>query len=198
MLDLRFKGARAYLHGTDMLNAALRELVPAGAPQRVENLVFVINRLTGRNLDLVRDEAQPPGLAPVASLRFESGGARQRAILVERPEPPRGRYAYDEDSLRARCRIDPAARAIALEAGSPFTPIETIVAMTKALHLALFPGKTHWLFGRLEAPCWPPPRFGEGATVALAQSVGTRLTKSRVSLGQETLAWVYFALKEAA
>ena len=198
MLDLRFKGARSYVHGTDMLNAAIRELTSGGAPQPVEKLVFVINRMTARNLDLVVDEAQPPGLSPVASVRFERDGARRHAILVERPEPPRGRYAYDEDLLRACCRVDLAGRAIVLGGESPFTPIETIVAMTKALHLALFPGTAGWLFSRLEAPYWPPARFDVGVTVALAQSVGTRLTKSQVSLGRETLARVYFSLGEPA
>lgn len=184
-------------HGTDMVNAAMRELAHAGAAGEVANLVFAINRITGRDLDLVLGEGEP-AQPPVATLRFESGGARQHAILVERTEEPRGRYAYDEDSLRARCRIDAGARSIVLEARSPFTPVETIVAMTKALHLALFSDKAAaWLFGRLEAPRWPPARFQEGVTITLGHALGTRLTKSRVSLGEETLAWIYFALKEA-
>lgn len=180
-----------------MLNAAMRELMQAGAAREVANLVFVINRMTGRDLDLILDEEQPPDGSPVASVRFETGGARQRAALVERAEEPRGRYPYDEDSLRACCRIDIAKRSIVLEGSPSFTPVETMVAMTKALHLALFADRAaQWLFGRLEAPRWPPASFHEGVTITLAQAVGTRLTKSRVSLGRETLAWIYFALKE--
>lgn len=180
-----------------MVNAAMRELMRASATGEVENLVFVMNRMTGRNLDLVLDEKSPAGVAPVASVRFEAQGARRHALLVERAEEPRGRHPYDEDALRARCRIGLPSRSIVLEGQSPFTPAETMVAMTKALHLALFPDPAaKWLFGRLEAPRWPPASFQEGVTVTLANAVGTRLTKSRVSLGDATLAWIFFALKE--
>jgi len=180
-----------------MVNAAMRELMQAGAAREVANLVFVINRMTCRNLDLVLDEDRPPDAPSVASVRFETQGAKRRAVLVERAEEPRGRYPYDEEALRACCRIDVSRRTIVLEADSAFTPAETMVAMTKALHLALFSDRSaKWLFGRLEAPRWPPASFHEGVTITLAQAVGTRLTKSRVSLGQETLAWIYFALKE--
>ena len=179
-----------------MVNAAMSELLQAGSVRQVNNLVFVINSMTDRTLDLILDDYKPADGSPVASVTFGNAGAKQRAVLVERAEKPRGRYPYDEDRLHALCRTDVAKRAIVLEGDSTFTPVETMVSMTKALHLAVFPDKaSQWLFGRLEAPRWPPAPCGEGLTIALAHAVGTRLTKSRASVGEETLAWVYFALK---
>jgi hypothetical protein len=179
-----------------MVNAAMRELMQARGTTEITNLVFVINRMTDRSLDLVLDEGESAGSPAVASVTFGSGSARQRAALAERAEQPAGRYPYPEDALQALCRVDAARRTIFLSATSPFTPIETMVAMTKVLHLAVFPEKgQQWLFVRLEAPRWPPASFGEGLAITLAQTVGTRLTKNRVSLGNDILAFVYFALK---
>ncbi len=196
-LDLHFKGGRDYIHGTDMVNSVMRELMQIRAVSDISNLVFIINRMTARNLDLVVHEEEPTEGLPVASLTFETRGAKQRAVLVERVEEPRGRDEYDEDALCTHCRIDVNNRIIVMERNSTFSPIETMVAMTKALHLAVFPGNSgQWLFGRLEAPSWPPGCLSEGFTISLGQTLGTRLTKSRASLGAETLAWIYFAMKE--
>jgi hypothetical protein len=195
-IDFRLKGERAYVQGPDMVEAAMREVMTAGG--HVSNLVFVMNRLTGKNLDVIVDEDEPAGAAPVARFSFEAGGAARRGILVERPERPAGRRAYDEDGLRRQCRTDPAARAVVLDGASPFTPVETLVAMTKALHLAVYPQKGQWLFARLEAPRWPLGGIGPGLEVRLGPGVGTRLTKSSARLGGELLAWIYFSLKERA
>jgi hypothetical protein len=179
-----------------MVEAAMRALTEIRAIGEVSDLVFAITRMTGRNLDLIVDEAEPGGSA-VASLSFESQRVRQRAILVERPDEAAARHPYDEDSLRAGCRIDVPRRTIRLEGISILTPLETMVAMTKALHLALFAGKAgQWVFCRLEAPRWPLASATDGLAISLAQTVGTRLTKSRVGLRDELLAWLYFALRE--
>jgi hypothetical protein len=181
-----------------MVEAAMQELLAAEAAVQVSNLIFVMNRVTGCNLDMIVDEKEPAGAAPVARFSFETRGASRRGILVERADRPAGRRAYDEDDLRRQCRTDPAARSVVLGGASPFTPVETLVAMTKALHLAVYPQKGQWLFARLEAPRWPVGGVGPGLEVRLGPGVGTRLTKSAARLGGELLAWIYFSLKERA
>ncbi|MGH8691142.1 MAG: hypothetical protein ACREUS_08950 [Burkholderiales bacterium] len=198
-IEFRFKGERTYIQGPDMVDAAMREVMAAQMTARVSNLVFVMNRMTARNLDLILDDEAPPEATPVARLSFEARGVTRRGILVERADGPAERLGYDERELRARCRIDAGTRAIVLQGSSPFSAVETLVAMTKALHLALYPDNPgQWLFGQLEAPCWPLVAVGEGVEIRLVQAVGTRLTKSAARLRGETFAWIYFSLKERA
>jgi hypothetical protein len=199
VIDFRLKGSRAYVQGPDMVEAAMREVMAGEAAGQVSNLDFVMNRMTGRNLDLIVDEVEPAGAAAVARFSFEAGGAARRGILVERSDKPAGSHAYDEDELRRQCQVDAAGRRIVLQGASPFTPVETLVAMTKALHLAVYPQKAgQWLFARLEAPRWPLGDLGEGLEVRLGHGVGTRLTKSSARLGGEPLAWIFFSFKERA
>lgn len=181
-----------------MVEAAMQEVLATEAAEQVSNLVFVMNRVTGRNLDLIVGEDEPAGAAPVARFSFETRGAPRRGVLVERADSPSGSRAYDEHELRRHCRMDLGARSIVLQAASPFTPVETLVAMTKALHLAVYPQKGQWLFARLEAPRWPLGGVGPGLEVRLGPGVGTRLTKSGARAGGELLAWIYFSLKERA
>lgn len=177
----------------------MQEVLAAEAAAQVSNLIFVMNRVTGCNLDVLVDEDEPTGAVPVARFSFETRGASRRGVLVERADRPVGRRAYDENELRRRCRTDLAARTVALLGASTFTPVETVVAMTKALHLALYPQKPgQWLFARLEAPRWPLGGVGEGLEIRLGPGVGTRLTKSSASLRGEVIAWIYFSLKERA
>ena len=195
-LDFAFKGERSYVQGPDIVDTALRAVLEIRGVGEVTNLVFAINRMTARSLDLVIDE-QEPGDTAVASLGFESRRVKQRAVLVERPEQASARRPYNEDALRAACQIEVPARTIRLETPSLLTPLEAMVAMTKALHIALFPGKPgQWVFCRLEAPRWPLAVGDRHLAITLAHALGTRLTKSRASLGGELLAWIYFAHKE--
>jgi hypothetical protein len=177
----------------------MREVLAADPGAPLSNLVFVMNRMTARNLDLILDEAQARDAVPVARFSFEGRGMARRGVLVERADAPAERRAYDEHELRAGWRIDAGERTIVLQGSSPFGTVETLVAMTKALHMALYPGVAgQWLFGRLEAPRWPLPAVAHGLEIGLVQAVGTRLTKNAARLRGETLAWIYFSLKERA
>jgi hypothetical protein len=198
-IELLFKGERSYIQGPDMVNAALREVMAMEVIEELSNLVFVMNRMTARNLDLILDEDGPVDATRVAYFRFEALGMNRRGALVERADAPADRRPYDERALRARCHLNRSSRTIGLRGSSPFSTVETLVAMTKALHLELYAGNPgQWLFGRLEAPRWPLPGVEDGLEIRLAQSVGTRLTKSAARLGGETFAWIFFSLKERA
>lgn len=198
-LEFALKGERAYVQGPDMVEAAMREALGAAPPASAANLVFVMHRLTGQNLEMIVDEEAPAGAAPVAHFRFEADAAPRRGVLVERADRPAGRRPYDEAPLRERCRVDADAKVIALQGVSPLMPLETLVAMTKALHQAVYPPRPgQWLFVRLDAPRWPL-EAAEGAEVRLESGVGTRLTKSSAHRGGGALtAWIYFSFREPA
>jgi hypothetical protein len=198
-LDICFKGKRTYIQGGDMLNAAATAVIRHTGTAEIHHLNFMINRMTSHNLsvELVAGESRAAAdQPPVATLSFEAAGSLWQATLVEEPDEPACRHPYDEDSIIAKCRIDQNGRVISLEGETIFTPIEVIVAMTKALHHALYPeapGK--WVFCRWESEHWPAAAASRGLSVILSKTLGSRLTKSAVICGEERVGWVYFSAK---
>ncbi len=198
-LEICFKGKRTYIQGGDMLNAAATAVIRHTGTAEIHHLNFMINRMTSHNLSVELEQggtraavAQPP----VATLSFEAAGALWQGTLVEESGEPGCRHPYDEDSIIAKCRIDQGARAISLEGDTVFSPIEVIVAMTKALHHALYPeapGK--WVFCRWESERWPLAAPTHGLSVILSKTLGLRLTKSAVVYGDNRVGWVYFSAK---
>ena len=198
-LSICFKGARDYIHGTDMLNAAAQCVLRHLGIAQIEQVNFMINRMTAHKMSikLVKEGgAEAAATTPVATLTFEADGASWLARLEEEEGQPDCRYPYDEESIVACCRVDADAGSIRHEGRSAHTPIEVIVAMTKALHLARFPDSPgKWVFCRWEGEHWPLPMLEGAATVTLTKSLGSRLTKSTVMLGNGVIGSIYFSAK---
>jgi hypothetical protein len=198
-LDICFKGNRMYVHGTDMLRVVSAAVIRQTTAAEIRQLNFMINRMTSRNLSVELEQGETPPvtvLPPLATLSFEVAGVRWHGALVEESGEPACRYPYDEDSIIALCRIDQPGRSISLEGETVFTPIEVIVAMTKALHQALYPqapGK--WVFCRWESEHWPVAASTRGLSVTLSKTLGFRLTKSAVICGEERIGWIYFSAR---
>lgn len=198
-LDICFKGKRTYIQGGDMLNAATRAVMRQAGATEIRHLNFMINRMTSHNLSAELEQGEPHAAAaqpPVATLSFEANDQSWHGTLVEEPGEPACRYPYDEESIIALCRIDHSERSISLEGETGFTPIEVVVAMTKALHQALYPdapGK--WVFCRWESEHWPITIPASGFSVMLSKTLGSRLTKSAVDVGGERIGWMYFSAR---
>lgn len=198
-LQLCFKGKRTYIQGGDMLNATAAAAAKACDATTLQQLDFMINRMTPHRLALLleRGDVLPASPEPpVATLSFLAGGDPWRGVLVEQAGEPDCRYPYDEDAIIGLCRLEPETRSITLTREAGHTPIEVIVAMTKALHLALFPdapGK--WVFCRWESERWPLDLPPQGYSVVLNKTLGSRLTRSAVMVGDRRVGWIYFSAK---
>lgn len=197
-LDLSFKGSRQYIHGTDMLHKSSEQLT-AFFNQVMKDVDFAVHRMTDSSLQLVlHPAAEVPALAEhdVAGLKFVVAERSWEARLVEKQERPDSRNPYDEESISRNCHIDQTARRITLHEQTSHTAIEIIVAMTKALHLTLFPeAEGSWVFCRWTGRQWPCAENLSGVSVNLIQALGTRLTRSEVRLADEILGNIYFSAK---
>lgn len=198
-LDFQFKGNRNYVHGTDMLNT-ITDVLSQRLPMPMKNMDIQIHRMTSSNLtlDLTQDRtAIAPTPENVATLSLTAGDVLWYGRLRERDARPVGRYPYDEDSLAAVCEFaasDTGRPSIVLRSPAPFTPIETFVAMTKALHLRALPDASgKWVFCRWVSARWPLALPAEDITVTLTQALGVRLTQSKISVGGELAGTVYFS-----
>jgi hypothetical protein len=196
-LVFNFKGTRTYIQGPDMVNSVLETASGPGSEGAVRDLKFSINRMISSNADLEYGENLPDdGQLPAASISWSSGSKQIRGRLLQTADVPTCRQNYDESLVQSACRTDRASKTIVIGADSPFTPIETYVSMTKALHQQVMPDAAgKWVFCRLESPTWPPQGPMAGTCVSLVQAVGTRLTKNRVEKHGKLVCWIYFSSK---
>jgi len=69
--------------------------------------------------------------------------------------------------------------------------------MTKALHLALLekPEKTQWVFCRWHCTHWPLAQNLNGISIILKQALGSRLTRSWVTLHGNQIGQIDFSAK---
>jgi hypothetical protein len=195
-----FKGARQYIHGTDMLNqctTVLREKLVGG----LEQIDFVIHRMTDRNLclSLYPAESAPEfDVQEVAGLKFSVAGKYWDARLTDADDSPDCRYPYDEDVVVHLSSLDAVGRQIVLQQETPYSEIETLVAMTKALHQKVFPDLSgSWVFCRWSSPRWPLDNSLNGVRIQLIHALGTRLTRSEVSLDGKMLGHIYFSARSS-
>jgi hypothetical protein len=112
-------------------------------------------------------------------------GLRESTSRIAREE----RRPYDVGQVLDRCRLE--GRQIMLEGNSPFTFIETIIPMNKALLTTLLPdapGK--WFFTRLDLHRNEKRRDGLG--LRFLHNLDFKLVKSEITGRGEALGYLYF------
>jgi len=154
-LNLKFKGDRTYIHGSDIFNDVDRVAGKNNDGCYLSHLAF--RRFARRDCELLWVKPSP-GKPLVAQGSVRHSDTDRPFWVVELHEPAAGRYEFDEAGL-----VAPAIRdreEIVLENRSIYTPIEEIIALTKRLNCELTPdvdGK--WLFGQLNLSCALPSDY---------------------------------------
>ncbi len=200
-LHLAFKGNRDYVHGTTMFDEAARCLSDVGHTQ-LTDVEFLIHKMANTHLRLHvgPQQAGAPTADDIAVMRFVAQGQPMQARLKSDAGVPELRVPYDESQITHRCEVDAAARCIRLARDVPgFSQIEVLVSMCKALHLAVLdkPQGTNWVFCRWESPEWPLRAGLHGVSMALKQTLGTRLTRTEVESNGHPIGQIYFSAKTA-
>jgi len=187
-LDLSFKGAREYLHGTDMVDA-LSTLAPG-----LTDISLRILKVAEKPLAacLVSDKESTPARA-VAILRAGCDGEKVTITLVESNGAlPPGRYEYNEDEVVGRASIDPEGRIAEMSWNHQYSPIEQIVTLHRALLMRCFAvPEVQWYFSRLDVPSFPSA-FGK-MSLSVTQALGTSLVRSSISVDGEPFGNIYFS-----
>ncbi len=199
LLPLRFKGARTYVQGPDIL-AALCDALASGGFGPLEKLDLVCHRLVATQLRgrfLAEDEAAPEGLH--ATLRFTAGGATHTVALEETDEPIAAREPYEEDALVAASAFDLDAKTAGVAPPLGFENAEIVTALNKALLTRAFPeARGKWLFTRLQLARSLRERTFARLEVRFLGHSNFRITRSALVGDGEPLGHLYFSLLPAA
>ena len=116
-----------------------------------------------------------------------------KGYIVEENRIIKCRRPYNEEDLYKLLYFD--RNKIKLSQGSPFSFIETIVAMTKNLHYTNFPTRGKWLFTRLDLVQIPYKEINNGLCIELIQNLNNSLTKSEITCDNALIGSIYFSLE---
>lgn len=192
-VTFKFKGARNYIHGTDMFNAVISGATGA----TIENIRFTIHDFVHTpvcqlySADNKEDLSHVQGIC--ARFQYDENGITHCFALAESDGDANSgeRYEYDEDRIVSLCALE--QDKIVLKEHSPFTFIETAVAMNKHMHQQLFPdapGK--WIFTKIDLNTAIDAR--DNLALQLKHNMNYRLTKSDILLNNNKVGDIYFSL----
>lgn len=190
-LNLKYKGERDYLHGTDIFNETLSKL--SAQNLQAKDIDFAFHRLASHQLKAT--SSLQDGAEPAAVCGFTADGVRQRLYLVETDQPVTGRNPYPEDEIVRTMNVDLLARRATLYGESTYSDIELWVAMTKALHYKVFAqlqGK--WLFVRARFAQYALISPGTERTLIISSSFNDKLTRSDALLDGVKVGEIYFSI----
>lgn len=189
-----FKGSRKYIHGTDMFNA-LTKMYPTAD---ISNLRFSVHDYVLVPECRIYYADSQEELNSLIGIRvrcqFDVGGVTQWLALAHNDVPcvsAGGRYEYDEDRVISLCSLD--NDGITLSNNSPFSFIETVVAMNKYMHQQMFRAADGlWLFTRIDLHVGCSAR--ENLALRFRHNMNFRLTKSDIMLDGQKVGDMYFSL----
>ena len=194
-VELRFKGDRTYLHGTDVYASAV-DCLQQRWPGIEGRCRFSFHRVTSHPVLALLDSFQNGRSKPencVADMHLTGGKNEASIWFVEREGAIAGRYAYDEDAVVKDCIV--SGSCISRAGSSHYSTIETIVAMTKRLHnVVALPAQGKWLFTRLDLKRLLRARDAEELSVTLAGEPKASLTRSNIAVHGEQLGSIFFSI----
>lgn len=192
-IEFPFKGTRNYIQGPDIFNA----MISARANTVINNIRFTVHDFVRSHLCQLHLTESKDALNNLQNIRarcqYDENGITHWLALTKADgdAASAGRYEYNEEPLIALCHLE--KEIITLSQQSPFTFIETIVAMNKHMHQQLFPevaGK--WIFTRIDLNAFCDER--ENLALHFKHNMNYRLTKSDILVNGNKAGDLYFSL----
>lgn len=185
-LDLRYKGERKYLHGTDLFSALVKETGSNG-PVSLRLYRPMQHPLCFR---VLLDNVPPQEY--VAAFVWHEDENQHTGIVSEIPdEKVEGRYDYDEGDVIQMAQFD--GLEVSLGSETKYSFVEKVVALQKALLNAIRGEKIDWWFSRLDLQT--VPRSDASLRLTLTTKPGGRLVRSRIDADGQEVGSIFFSEK---
>lgn len=194
----RYRGARRYLHSTDLYGHLLEGLGECGAGVPTGAIRLVMRAITRHEVDIhYWHPNDPPGMPvsrPPMEFAIEANTGTINGYMTESERPVTTCAEYDEVAIRRLAVID--GDCVRMAGTPPNTAIEIVTSIAVALHNALLPppAESKWLLGRIDLLRPLDDADRGGIEVCLAQRLGSRLTRSTVSVAGRPLGQLQFLL----
>jgi len=189
VLQVPFKGARNYLHSTDIFDALWRHSVNPS--------LITFKRLIHSPQIIVQSEALPG--VQVAAVVDTGGADLKHRLYVYADEKASSRTTRPDRSDQvvadvAVIDVNARAASLVIEREHDFSTVEAAVSLTKALHHSVLPNVEKWLVGSMK---YHKPSYAERQAMTMRarikQVMGAgRLTETEIFADGNHLFTIYF------
>ncbi len=189
-LSFCFKGAREYIHGTDIYN----QLINLYKSEIKKDVDLSFHGIARKNISLYDDK--PANLQDIKFVfKYTSqDGTKRKKYGVENGIIVNCRYEYDEDKITSICDFKKSAQEVYLSKNSPFSFIENIVALNKYLLESLYPRQTgKWYFTRLQLVKSIDSDIVP-IRLKLVSNFNFKLTKTKIESKDKVIGYIYFSM----
>lgn len=194
-ISFRLKGNRTYVQGPDIFDKTLdgvRDFFKE-YPSQVKG---EFHRLLMHNavLRIYRDTEEIDYEKINAHFSIQIKNSSYPVAIIESQSPITSSYEYDEHKVLDHLVIEHGAARMVAKAA--YTYIEQIVAMTKKLHLTLYPdAKKKWLFTKIEIKdVIDPSRYpGHELAIKVVRNFHHRLTQNAILLDDNSIGNIWFS-----
>lgn len=189
-----FRGARDYVHSTDLYEEILRGAASRGLTVEGPIDLRIRARITRTPLYTFSSGTESPDKHAPATCTFRCQDMLWVVSVTETSAPVAPCKPYDESPASRCSRID--GMAIRLTSPTGLTPIECLTALGVALHRSAFPqpsGK-RWLLGQLTLSRPLVDRDSARMEIAIVKTAGGGITRSTVTAEDGEIGAMVFLL----
>ncbi len=191
LLDIKLKGARSYVHSSDLyltLDCVAKERF--GPSAWLSSLSF--RELIETRCQLILPEdGEVSALHGQATCTIEISGNTLAGLIVATGETITQRIPFDEALIERSADI--SQKKIIQRHRAGFTAIEEMVALTKYLHnIILPPEKGRWVFSGIDLKIPLPVEDDACFYVVLVQNLAGRMTISKIQQGDRDIGTIKF------
>jgi hypothetical protein len=149
VLNTPYKGSRHYVQGGDLFNSISQKSLELFQQRKPYVSQLSFSNFAYHLCNFVVDEsADIQSITGKGVITFDDA-TKKHFYLTETSTVPSERVPFDEDGLVAKAKY--TERSIQLSGKPPFSSIETVIALTKALsYKNMPPHQGKWVFGRID------------------------------------------------
>ncbi|MDF1815519.1 MAG: hypothetical protein P1V20_25195 [Verrucomicrobiales bacterium] len=192
-VEMAFRGARDYLHGTDLYDAVVSSSDdPCSA---MSDFYINFHSKLVKQPDIVWDV--PADRMKDSSFRVEFGcqiqGAERKGAIFESDRSISDRRECNEKKVVESAQIDLENRTGILVVPADARPIESVVFLNKHLNSLVLPHiKAPWLFTKIELSQMLPENTIKNLELKLSQVLGDRLGRSEIIVDGASVGHITF------
>lgn len=189
--DLRFKGERTYIHGTDLFQS-ITQVLNIGNSGYLKDVSF--RSFANKQCIALFCAPDSSDTEIICQGRWHDNEKNSdvRFWVVEQGAPISERYEFDEEALCSGAEFTESL--IINKFNSEFSMIENIVALTKKFHnkkLPLFKGK--WVFGQIFLN-QRLPNSSSQIQIENYQNIKDRFSRNRIVLDEKSVGEIRFVV----
>lgn len=197
-MDFCFKGNRDYVHGTDIFNRISGYIMDNLSITDIDNIDLSIHKIIRKNITFslyINGNADNDRGEAAAIFSFSRDRDRYKFVLVENDKNIDCRYDYSEEEILKHCDINLTRQSIGINTSTPYSDVEVIVAMNKALLASLYPAASgKWFFTRYSGSRLRSENKFNTLQVTLKHNFKFKLTKSAIAIDGNEKGFIFFSL----